>query len=189
MATVHTITLGNGSGIIIALDAATKVTETFRGRATQIPTANRSATTDHYIRENASFSLEGVISGVFNPKPSGLTPPSDISGHLRSTIEAPQLVKFISGDNKAYENCFMENVTLKRTVLEGVNGWSVSCSLTQVQISEGGVDSVVSVTPATTDSAQGIVDTGGSTTESVDVVNISIWDSLGHAFIPKTSEP
>jgi hypothetical protein len=142
MASRYTLHLDNG--VVIALDATTKVVEKFSGTATENPTANRTSVTDHYIRKNAQFTIDGVISGVYNPKDSVLVSSEQLTENLRSLILQAKLISFQSGD-KLYESCFVEDLSLSKTVKEGVNGWMVSLHLKQINIATGGEETTVNV--------------------------------------------
>jgi len=169
MATKHIIQLDNGKGLILAIDSTQELSETFKSKATSLPTANRESVSDHFIKENPTFNFSGVISGVYNPKQPLLTQSAILSQNFRNVIEKGNIVEFTSGD-RSYQYCHVDSVVLKRDVEVGVNGWRISIMLTQIQIATGGTESVVSVTPALTDQASNEKNVGSSSTKDVNTI-------------------
>ena len=162
MATKHIITLDNGT--ILAIDATQELSETFKSKATSLPTASREYVSDHFIKENPTFSFSGVISGVYNPRSPTLNDPQALSQNFRNVVQNGNIVEFTSGD-RVFKNCHVDSVVLKRDVEVGKTGWRINASLTQIQIAEGGKDSVVSVDPNVTDQAGDKKNVGSSSTK------------------------
>jgi len=169
MATKHTIRLDNGKGLILAIDSTQELSETFKSKATTLPTANKESVADHFIKENPTFNFSGVISGVYNPKQPLLTQSAILSQNFRNVIEKGNIVEFTSGD-RSYLNCHVDMVNLKRDVEVGVNGWRISLNLTQIKIASGGKESVVSVNSNVTDQAANKKSVGSSSTKDVNSI-------------------
>jgi len=166
MATKHTIRLDNGKGLILAIDSTQELSETFKSKATNLPTANKESVADHFIKENPTFSFSGVISGVYNPKQPLLTQSAILSQNFRNVIEKGNIVEYTSGD-RSYLNCHVDMVNLKRDVEVGVNGWRISLNLSQIKVATGGKESVISVNSNVTDQASSKRNVGSSSTKDV----------------------
>lgn len=164
MATKHIIKLDNGT--ILAIDATQELSETFKSKATSLPTASRESVSDHFIRENPTFSFSGVISGVYNPRSPTLNDPTALSQNFRNVVKNGNIVEFTSGD-RSFKNCHVDSVTLKRDVEVGKTGWRINVSLTQIKVAEGGKESVVAVNPNVTDQAANKKNVGSSSTKDV----------------------
>jgi hypothetical protein len=164
MATKHVLKLYNGT--ILAIDATQELTETFKSKATNLPTASRESVADHFIKENPTFSFSGVISGVYNPRSPNLNDPTALSQNFRNVVQNGNIVEFTSGD-RSFKNCHVDSVVLKRDVEVGKTGWRISVNLTQIQIAKGGKESVVSINPNVTDQATNKKDVGSSSTKDV----------------------
>lgn len=149
MASIHTITIQDGpqAGLVIAISSVVQLTEMFSGSATENPTANRTSVSDHYIVNNPRYSFSGVVSGVLNPRETSLQDSSTTIDNLKSTIEGARLVTFFSGQSKEVKDCFVENLNLRRTVVEGINGWQIDCSLKKINVAVGGTETLVNVIP------------------------------------------
>lgn len=162
MATKHIIKLDNGT--ILAIDATQELSESFKSKATTLPTANRESVSDHFIRENPTFNFSGVISGVYNPRSPTFNDPQALSQNFRNVVQNGNIVEFTSGD-RSFKNCHVDSVTLKRDIEVGKTGWRINVSLTQIKIAEGGTDSVVAVNSNVTDQAGNKKNVGSSSTK------------------------
>ena len=164
MATKHIIKLDNGT--ILAIDATQELSESFKSKATTLPTANRESVSDHFIKENPTFNFSGVISGVYNPRSPTLNDPAALSQNFRNVVKNGNIVEFTSGD-RSFKNCHVDSVTLKRDIEVGKTGWRIVVTLTQIKVAEGGTESVVAVNPNVTDQAANKKNVGSSSTKDV----------------------
>lgn len=120
-------------GVIIRMEAVTELVENFSGSVTKNPTADQKTRSDSYISTLPKFTLNGVISSVFQPTGQ---PEKDIvakTRDIKDTIKNGNLVTLISAD-RPYENCVITNAELSKTYVEGHDSWRVSLSLEQILV-------------------------------------------------------
>lgn len=140
------LVLDNGDGATVSLDSVSRLSETFSGQVTQNPVANGDSVGDHYLTNNAKFSIEGVLTGTTAVQGGEIRYTPDITEQHRNLIKKGAILSFISGDT-IYNNCFVNEVSFTKTSREGILGWQVRLSLEQVQLARGGSTTLVNVIP------------------------------------------
>ena len=149
MSSIYTIQIESGDlkGLLISLDATSEITHKYSGKATTNPTANRQSVSDHFIVNNPSFMIKGVVSGVVNPRDPVKRDTNEIVDRYKSVIENAKLVTFFSGQNRKEKNCFVERLSLTKNKDTGKDGWSVAITLSKINVATGGKDSVINIIP------------------------------------------
>lgn len=172
MANKYYLVLDNGNGVSISLDAVSRLSETFSGQVTQNPIANGDSVADHYITNNARFSLEGVVTGTTAVEKGTIRFSPDITEQHRNLIRKGSIISLISGDS-VYNNCFVNQVNFSKSAREGIYGWQVNISLEQVQLAKGGQVSTINVIP---EQAANRTDISASSTEEgeLEVIDVDI---------------
>lgn len=141
---------------VLALDATVTLSERFSARPTAHPVVSGETISDSIVQDLAKFELEGIISGVAQPHRQEIISISDVTQEIVDTIKKGEIVRFQSADRE-YPICVLTDVSFNKTSKEGVEGWQVRISLSQILLN-GRLESFIRLSEGLSDEDQAILD-------------------------------